>query len=143
MKGVINLTRWILSICLLLGAIVHINLFSMIYILLFLATPWALIRSKIIRLRFFFILALIALITSGTFLLIIGSLHLFSMTNKGQNVFSMQCSLHVRILQHFGLIIWTHTTNKILFVLILIMNVIISCKKIFFFNRRIFERLFK
>jgi len=138
MKGIINLTQWILSICLLIGAIVHIDIFSIIYALLFLTTPWAFIRSTIIRLRFFFILSLITFITSSIFLLIISCLHIFSITNQGKNFFSIQCSLNVRILQHFGLIIWTHTTNKIVFILILIMNVIIMCKKknIFFpFNK--------
>jgi hypothetical protein len=134
MKGIINLTRWILTICLLIGAIVHINIFSLIYALLFLAIPWAFIRSTIIRLRFFFILALISLITSGAYLMIISSLHIFSITKKGKDVFSIECSLNVRILQHFGFIIWAHTTNKILFVLSFIMNVIITCKKIVFLS---------
>ena len=132
MKGVINLTRWVLTICLLIGAIVHINIFSLIYALLFLATPWAFIRSTIIRLRFFFILALISLITSSACLVITSSLHIFSITRKGKDVFSNECSLNVRILQHFGFIIWAHTTNKILFVLSFIVNVIITCKKILF-----------
>jgi hypothetical protein len=61
-------------------------------------TPWAFIRSTIIRLRFFFILSLITLIAGGIFLLIIGSLHNFSMTSKENNVFSIKCSLNVRIL---------------------------------------------
>jgi hypothetical protein len=126
----INLTRWILSICLLTGGLVHIDIFSIIYALLFLTIPWAFIHSTIVRLRFFFILSLIALITSTAFLLIIGSLHIFSMTNKGENVFSIECSSNVRILQHFGLILWSHTTNKIIFILILIINVIIICTKI-------------
>jgi hypothetical protein len=126
----INLTRWILSICLLIGGLVHIDIFSIIYALLFLTIPWAFIHSTVVRLRFFFILSLIALITSTAFLLIIGSLHIFSMTNKGENVFSIECSSNVRILQHFGLILWAHTTNKIIFILILIINVIIICTKI-------------
>lgn len=133
MKGVINLTRWILSISLRLGAIVHIDIFSIIYALLFLATPWVFIRSTIVRLRFFYILSLIAFITCSLFLLILSSLHIFSLTNKGKNVFSIQCSLNVRILQYFGLILWTHTTNKILFIIVLIMNVIIACKKLLLF----------
>jgi hypothetical protein len=136
MKGVVNLTRWILSICLLIGAIVHIHIFSIIYALLFLIIPWAFIRSPISRLRFFFILALITLITSAIFLLMISSLHIFSITTKGKDAFNIECSLHVRILQHFGLITWAHTTNKILFVLSLIMNVIIICKKIFFISKK-------
>ncbi len=131
MQGLINLTRWILSICLLIGGLIHIDIFSIIYTLLFLTIPWAFIHSSVIRLRFFFILSLISLITSTTFLLIIGSLHIFSMTNKGENVFSIECSFNVRILKYFGLILWAHTTNKIFFILILIINVIMICKKKF------------
>jgi ABC-type uncharacterized transport system permease subunit len=61
MKGVINLTRWILTICLLIDAIVHINRF---------------IHSTIIHLRFFKILSLTALILS--------SVHNFFITRKGK-----------------------------------------------------------
>ena len=111
MKGVINLIHWILSICLLIGTIVHINIF---------------IHSTIIYLRFFKILILSALIPS--------SQHIFTITRKGKDVFSIKCSLNVRILQHFGLSIRAHTINKILFILSLIMNVIITCKKVFFYT---------
>ncbi|UJR32233.1 hypothetical protein I4U23_019699 [Adineta vaga] len=89
MKGVINLTRWILSICLLIASLVHVDLFSIIYTLLFLAIPWAIICSTFIRLRFFLILSLIALMTSSVFLLLISSLHIFTKTTKGKDVFSI------------------------------------------------------
>lgn len=132
MKGVVNLTHSILSICLLIGSLVHVDLFSIIYTLLFLTIPWAVVCSTVIRLRFFYILSLIALITSSVFLLFISSLHIFTITAKGKDAFSIQCSLNVRILQHFGFIRWTQTTNKILFIITLIMNVMIACKKTYF-----------
>ncbi|CAF3334980.1 unnamed protein product [Rotaria socialis] len=130
MQGVITVTRWILAICLFIGGILHIDIFSIIYVLLFLTIPWAFIRSTVTRLRFFFILALIACITSGVFLLIIGSLHIFSMTNKGKYIFHMECSLNMRILQHFGFILWTHTANKVLFVSSRIVDVMILCSSL-------------
>ncbi|CAF2160242.1 unnamed protein product [Rotaria magnacalcarata] len=130
MQGVITVTRWILAICLLIGGILHIDIFSIIYVLLFLTIPWAFIRPTATRLRFFFILALIACITSGVFLLIIGSLHIFSVTSKGKYIFRMQCSLNMRILQHFGFILWTHTANKVLFVSSRIVDVMIFCSSL-------------
>jgi hypothetical protein len=130
MKGIDNLTRWILSICLLLGGCIHINLFSIIYILLFLSIPWAFIHSSTLRLRFFFILSLITLMTSSLFLLSMISLQIFSLTNKGRTLFSIQCSLNVRILHYFGFILWTYSTNKFIFVLTLFTHGMIVCKKI-------------
>jgi hypothetical protein len=133
MKGVVNLTRWVLSICLLIGAIFRIDIFSIIYALLFLAIPWAFIHSTVARLRFFFILALVSLITSTFFLLMISAVHIYSVTTKGKDLFSNECSFNVRILQHIGFIIWAHTTNRVLFVLSLVIDVIIVCKKICFY----------
>ncbi|CAF3952887.1 unnamed protein product [Rotaria magnacalcarata] len=83
MQGVITVTRWILAICLLIGGILHIDIFSIIYVLLFLTIPWAFIRPTATRLRFFFILALIACITSGVFLLIIGSSLIILISSNG------------------------------------------------------------
>lgn len=127
--SVMNITRALLTICLLLGGIVQINIFSIIYTILFLIIPWSLIYSRNIRLRLFFILSIITLINSVCFVLMISGLHIFAMTNKGKDVFRNECSFNVRILQHFGLILWKHTANKILFVLALIINIIILCKK--------------
>lgn len=134
MPGVINLTRWIFSIFLLIGALIHINIFSLIYILLFIAIPWALIHSTIIRWRLFFIFSLIALIISLAFLLITVSLHLFFMTTIGTNILTNDCSLDVRIVHHLGFILWIHTTNKSLFVSIVIINVMIFGKRRFVDN---------
>jgi hypothetical protein len=118
MKGVVNLTRWVLSICLLIGAIFRIDIFSIIYALLFLAIPWAFIHSTVARLRFFFILALVSLITSTFFLLMISAVHIYSVTTKGKDLFINECSF---------------TTNRVLFVLSLVIDVIIVCKKICFY----------
>ena len=132
MKVVVKLTQSILSICLLIGSLVHVDLFSIIYTLLFLAIPWAIVCSTVIRLRFFYILSLMALMTSSVFLLFISSLHIFTITAKGKDTFSIQCSLNVRILQHFGFIRWTQTTNKISVIITLIVNVMIACKRTYF-----------
>ena len=129
MQGMINLTRWIFSILLLLGAIIHIDIFSLIYILIFLAIPWTLIHSTIIRWRLFFIFSLIALIISLAFLLITTSLHLLFITRTDASIFNMNCSSNVRILHHLGLMLWTYTTNKTLFVVIIIVHVMIGGKK--------------
>ena len=96
---------------------VRIDLFSLIYALLFLMIPWAFIHSTIVRLRMFFILALIALITSIAFSFDYWwSAYFFSITNKGKDVFSIECTLNVRTLQHLGLVLWAHTTNRVLFI---------------------------
>lgn len=131
----INLTRWIFSIFLLLGAIIHIDIFSFIYLLLFLAIPWSLIHSTIIRWRLFFSFSFIALIISLTFLLISISLHLLFITKTGASAFNMDCSSNVRILHHLGLMLWTHTTNKTLFVGIIIIHVMILGKKQWIFTK--------
>lgn len=140
MQGMINLTRWIFSILLLLAAIIHIDIFSLIYILLFLAIPWTLIHSTIIRWRLFFIFSFIALIISLAFLLIITTLHLLIITKTGSSIFNMDCSSNVRILHHLGLILWTHTTNKTLFIVMIIVHVMIAGKKrLIFMNEKKFS----
>ena len=129
MVDVAELTRWILSICLLAGALSHTDLLSIIDALLCLLTPWVLIRSSFTRFRFFFVVALIGLITSSLALLIVAALHIFSVTQRGKDLFSEECASNVRILQHLGLNFWMHTTNKLALVLELLANVMIICKE--------------
>ena len=123
MPGVINLTRWIFSILLFIGALIHIDIFSLVYTLLFLAIPWILIHSTIFRWRLFFIFSFIALIVSLAFLFITISLHLFFFTTTND------CSSNVRIVHHLGFILWSYTSNKTLFILIVIIHVMIFGKR--------------
>lgn len=129
MKGLVNLTRSILSINLLVISTLHINFISSIYALCFLSIPWPLISSHAFRSKYFFCLALLVLILGSCFISINISLQILTFTDKGKRLLDRECSLTVRILAYFGWILWIHTTRKILFICISFLYGILICKQ--------------
>lgn len=128
MKGIINLTRWIYALSLLLISILHINLFSLIYTLCFLSIPWSLISSHAFRSKYFFSLALLTFILSCCFISIDISLQILTLTKKSQSLFDTHCSFNVRILEYFGWILWIHTKNEFQLICVRVLHGIVLCK---------------
>ena len=126
MKIVRLLIETIFSLSLFAGALCRVDLFSLIYFVLVLITPWALIRSSFKRSKIFFFMAAIGFICSIISLMFIAAFHLFSLTTVGKKLVQTDCSMKILFLEHFGFRLWTKSTNKIRFVFSILFDLIIA-----------------